>query len=96
MTRCGPSCNRLVLVDWNTGAIHGLPARRPGEIQGALPCRPDEALLIRRDSRLLSISRASGRAVITEYYVWNQKTAALLPSGELQRTSQRFCAVAAR
>jgi hypothetical protein len=35
-------------------------------------------------------------AVVTQYYVWNQKNAALVQSGEYQRTSQTFCAVAAR
>jgi hypothetical protein len=97
LTRCGPECSRIVLVDWTTGAIEGLPPQRPrAEIEGALPCRPDEALLFRRDSRLLSVSRVQGPVVITQYYVWNQKNAALTQSGEYQRSAQTFCAVAAR
>ncbi len=96
VTRCGPNCNRLVLIDWTTGAISKLPAQySEPEIQG-LPCRPDEALLLRRDSRLMSLSRVRGAAVVTQYYVWNQKTAALVQSIEYQRTSQTFCAMAAR
>jgi hypothetical protein len=94
MTRCGPACGRLVLVDWNTGAVQGLPQDLPAEIQGTLPCRADEAVLFRRDSRLLSISRARGTSVVTEYYVWNQKNAELARNVEYQRTSQTFCAVA--
>lgn len=93
---CGPGCGRLLLVDWNTGTIQGLPQNLPSEIQGSLPCRADEAVLFRRDSRLLSISRARGASVVTQYYVWNQKNAALAQNIEYQRTSQTFCAVAAR
>jgi hypothetical protein len=96
LTPCGPACGRLVLVDWNTGAIQRLPQNLPSEIQGNLPCRADEAVLFRRDSRLLSISRARGASVITQYYVWNQKNAALAQNTEYRRTSQTFCAVAAR
>jgi hypothetical protein len=96
-TKCGPACGRLVLVDWRNGAIQELPPQDPGALmQGTLPCRADEALVFRRDSRLLSITRARGTAVVTQYYVWSQKNAALVQSGEYQRTSQTFCAVAAR
>jgi len=72
------------------------PWKAPSEAEGTLPCRTDEALLFRRDSRLLSVTRLRGAAVVTQYYVWNQKNAALVQSGEYQRTSQTFCAVAAR
>jgi hypothetical protein len=96
LTRCGPSCGRVVLVDWLSGAIQGLPLQAPrAEIQGPLPCRTDEALLFRRDSRLLSVTRSQGAAVVTQYFVWNQKSAALVQSGEYQRTSRAFCSVAA-
>jgi hypothetical protein len=96
VTRCGPGCSRLLLVDWTTGAIHGLPAQPAAAETQELPCRPDEALLFRRDSRLMSVSRVRGTTVVTQYYVWNQKTAALVQSVEYQRTPQTFCAVAAR
>jgi hypothetical protein len=96
VTRCGPACNRLVLVDWSNGAVVRLPPEyAEPEIRG-LPCRPDEAALFRRDSRLMSLSRMRGATVVTQYYVWNQKTAALVRSIEYQRTSQTFCSVAAR
>jgi hypothetical protein len=96
LTTCGPACGRLVLVDWRSGAIQELPPQDSGApIQGTLPCRADEALVFRRDSRLLSLTRVRGTAVVTQYYVWNQKNAALVQSGEYQRTVQTFCAVAA-
>ena len=96
LTHCGPSCGRVVLIDWLTGAIQGLPLQPPpAEIQGLLPCRADEALQFRRDSRLLSVTRTRGAAVVTQYFVWNQKNSALVRSGEYQRNSQAFCAIAA-
>ena len=97
LTHCGPECSRLVLIDWITGAILGLPSQQlRTDIEGTLPCRPDETLLFRRDSRLLSVSRVQGTVVVTQYYVWNQKNAALWQSGEYRRSSQTFCAIAAR
>ncbi len=93
LTSCGLGCGRLLLVDWRSGAIQELPPQGSRAlIQGALPCRADEALLFRRDSRLLYVTRVRGTAVVTQYYVWNQKNAALVQSGEYQRTSQTFCA----
>jgi len=94
LARCGPACSRLVLVDWRSGRIQE-PAPL-AEIRGTLPCRPGEAVLFRRDSALMSVSRTRGTGVVTQYYVWNQRNAALVPSGEYQRTSPTFCAVAAR
>ena len=97
LTSCGAACGRLVLVDWRSGQVQEpWPPGAPAEIQGTLPCRPDEAVLFRRDSRLLSITRMRGAGVVTQYYVWNQKNAVLVQNGEYQRTSQTFCAVAAR
>jgi hypothetical protein len=97
LTSCGPACGRLLLFDWSHGQLQESAPQNPiAEIQGTLPCRPDEALLFRRDSRLLSLTRMRGSAVVTQYYVWNQDNAALVQRAEYQRTSQSFCAVAAR
>jgi hypothetical protein len=100
LTSCGPACGRLVLVDWRSGALQELrpqgPERLPALIQRPLPCRADEALVFRRDSRLLCVTRLRGATVVTQYYVWNQRNAALVQSSEYQRPAQTFCAVAAR
>jgi hypothetical protein len=96
-TVCGPACGRLVLLDWRSGQVQELAQQGAhGEISATLPCRGDEALLFRRDSRLLSITRTRGAAVVTQYFVWNPQTGALSQSGEYQLTAQAFCAVAAR
>jgi hypothetical protein len=96
LTRCGAACGRLVLIDWRNGAVQELSAgHAPGDIQGTLPCRSEDALLIRPDSRLLSITRMRNAAVVTQYYVWNPKNSTLLLSAEYQRTPQAFCSIAA-
>jgi hypothetical protein len=97
LSSCGSTCSRLVLVDWRSGQVQEPSSQgAPAEIQGTLPCRSDEAVLFRRDSRLLSITRMRGASIVTQYYVWNQKNAVLVQNGEYQRTSQTFCAIAAR
>jgi len=96
LTSCGAACGRVLLIDWRSGAVQELPP--PGsrdESQGTLPCRIDEALQFRRDSRLLSLTRSEDGAVVTRYYVWNQNSAAPLRGGDYRRPSQAFCAVAA-
>lgn len=96
LTSCGAACGRVLLIDWRSGAIQELPP--PGstdESQGTLPCRADEALLFRRDSRLLSLTRPQGTAVVTQYFVWNQNAAAPLRGSDYRRPSEAFCAVAA-
>jgi hypothetical protein len=96
LTSCGAACGRVLLIDWRSGAVQELaPPAAHDDGQGALPCRIDEALQFRRDSRLLSLTRPEGTAVVTQYYVWNQNAAAPLRGGEYRRSSQAFCAVAA-
>jgi hypothetical protein len=96
LSSCGVTCAHVMLFDWRSGKIQELEPRPRAETQDALPCRPEETLLVRRDSRLLSVTRMRGAVVVTQYFVWNANSAALLQSGEYQRTSQTFCAFAAR
>ena len=96
LTSCGLACGRIVFIDWRGGVVSELaPPTLSDETQATLPCRPDEALLFRRDSRLLSVTRVRGTAVVTQYYVWNQKSAAPMRGVEYQRPAQAFCAAAA-
>jgi hypothetical protein len=95
VTGCGLACGRIVLIDWRNGVIQELAPPNAGEeAQASLPCRTEEALQFRLDSRLLSVTHARGASIVTQYYVWNQKGAAAM-RGVYQRSSQAFCAIAA-
>jgi hypothetical protein len=91
LTQCGSGCQHLVLIDWHSGKIIEPP--EIGEIQGALPCRGDEVVLFRRDSRLLSVSRMRAERIVTQYFLWKPETEALVLTAEFQRTEQQFCAL---
>ncbi len=94
---CGDACARLLFVDWSKDLVRELPHKGSiADIHGELPCRTAQALLFRPDSRLLSITRVRGAAVITQYYLWNEQDATLVRSGEYVRTLRTFCPVAAR
>ncbi len=94
VTSCGPACGRVVLIDWRSGAVQEWAPDAGDEPPRTLPCRAEEALLFRPDSRLLSVTRVHGASIVTQYYVWNPKGAPTR-AGEYQRSSQAFCAVAA-
>ena len=88
--RCGSGCERLALLDWRSGRAT-LPAA-PAEIRGPLPCRADEAIMFRRDSRLLGIHSLAADGVLTQYYLLKPDTATLVLVAEYQRSPESFCA----
>ena len=90
LTQCGSNCTHLVLIDWHSGKLIDPPAI--GEIQGTLPCRSDELVQFRRDSRLLSVSQARADRIVTQYFLWKPETEVLILAAEFQRTEQQFCA----
>lgn len=90
LTQCGSNCTHLVLIDWHSGKLIEPP--EVGEIQGTLPCRADELVQFRRDSRLLSVSQARTDRIVTQYFLWKPETEALVLAAEFQRTEQQFCA----
>jgi len=90
LTQCGSNCTHLVLIDWHSGKLIEPP--EVGGIQGTLPCRSDELVQFRRDSRLLSVSQARTDRIVTQYFLWKPETEALVLAAEFQRTEQQFCA----
>jgi hypothetical protein len=92
LTPCGPECGHLVLVDWRDGKVQEPP--QLAAILSRLPCRSDEALLFRRDSRLLSATRQRGDALVTQYFIWKPEIGQLAPVAEYPRKPRRNCAPA--
>jgi hypothetical protein len=91
LMQCGSGCTHLVIVDWRSGKIIEPP--EIGEIQGTLPCRADELVQFRRDSRLLSVSQTRADHIVTQYFLWKPDTEALVLAAEFHRTEQQFCAL---
>jgi hypothetical protein len=79
------------LIDWRSGKVVDPAILRT--IDETLPCRGDEAVLFRRDSRLLSVTRAQGGGIVTAYYLWKPENAALVFTTEYRRSERQFCAV---
>ncbi len=90
LTQCGSNCTHLVLIDWHSGKLIEPP--EIGEIQSTLPCRSDELVQFRRDSRLLSVSQVRTDRIVTQYFLWKPETEALVLAAEFRRTEQQFCA----
>lgn len=86
---CGSSCVHVSLIDSRSGMLHD-PAPL-AEIQGTLPCRADEALQFRRDSRLLIVTRTRGAAILTQYYLWNPADLSLPLIAEYELAAAAFC-----
>lgn len=90
LTPCGADCERLLLVDWHNGKL--IEPADLDDIHNSLPCRGDEALAFRRDSRLLSVSRTRGSRIVTQYFLWKQDAETLVLTAEYERNQAQFCA----
>ncbi len=91
VARCGGDCARLVLLDWRHDQL--IEPSTLAQIDDALPCRTSEAVLFRRDSRLLSVTRIRGVGIVTQYYVWRRETGSLALVAEYPRKQSEFCAI---
>lgn len=87
--RCGNACERLLLLDWRSGKV--IEPAAVGEVRGTLPCRADEAIVFRRDSRLVSITSVRSESLVTQYFVWKPDSATLAPLAEYPRSLQGYC-----
>jgi hypothetical protein len=85
---CGPTCHGVLIVDWHGGKVHAPAAL--ASITDSLPCRTDEAVQFRRDSRLLSVTRKRGATITTQYFVWTLENV-LTQTAQYERTPERFC-----
>jgi hypothetical protein len=90
---CGDGCRQVALIDLQHGNVYfpELLAR----LQGALPCRSEDALSFREDSRLLEYTRRDGEAAVTDYLLWDVERAAFTALAQYRRNLARFCGAAA-
>ena len=88
---CGADCVDVILIDWKTGKVQAPAAL--AQVPRNLPCRGDESLLYRRDSRLLSLTRRRDADVVTQYFLWKPDSASLVQTAEYRRPVERFCSL---
>ncbi|NNM61503.1 MAG: hypothetical protein HKM03_04985 [Steroidobacteraceae bacterium] len=91
LARCGRHCRRVLLLDWRDGKVIAPPEL--GAIDDNLPCRATEAVLFRRDSRLLSVTRMRGGVIATQYFLWDPTAASLTLLAVYPRKQSEFCAI---
>ncbi len=88
---CGNACADVLLIDWRNGRVLAPP--QLAQITQDLPCRGDETILFRRDSRLLSVTRRRNGGIATQYFVWKADASALVQTAEYQRSIERYCSL---
>ena len=88
---CGNACVEVLLIDWRNGKVLAPP--QLSQITQDLPCRGDETILFRRDSRLLSVTRKRNGGIATQYFVWKTDASALIQTAEYQRSIERYCSL---
>lgn len=88
---CGNACVDVLLIDWRNGKVLAPP--QLAQITQDLPCRGDETILFRRDSRLLSVTRKRNAGIATQYFVWKPDASALIQTAEYQRSIERYCSL---
>lgn len=88
---CGNACVEVLLIDWHNGKVLAPP--QLAQIAQDLPCRGDETILFRRDSRLLSVTRKRIGGIATQYFVWKADASALIQTAEYQRSIERYCSL---
>lgn len=91
VAHCGVHCLRILLLDWRGGDVVEVPDL--AAIDDDLPCRTSEAVLFRRDSRLLSVTRMRGRVIATQYFLWDPTTASLRLLAVYPRKPSEYCAI---
>jgi hypothetical protein len=88
---CGNVCVDVLLIDWRNGKVFAPP--QLAQITQDLPCRGDETILFRRDSRLLSVTRKRNGGIATQYFVWRPDVSTLIQTAEYQRSTERYCSL---
>lgn len=91
VAHCGTHCLRVLLLDWHGGRVIEPPPL--AAVDDDLPCRTNEAVLFRRDSRLFSVTRMRGGLIATQYFLWDPTSASLSLLVVYPRKESEFCAI---
>ncbi|HEU4529778.1 MAG TPA: hypothetical protein VFR59_01285, partial [Steroidobacteraceae bacterium] len=86
---CGEDCEQVAIVDLGSGAVSFPEAL--AQVRSTLPCRQDDRLAFREDSRLLEFTRGQGEAVVTDYLLWDLERGSFSPLAQYRRSAARFC-----
>ena len=86
---CGAGCEHAVLVDVASGAVAYPPAL--AALPAPVSCASRDALLYRRDSRLITVTGRDGEELVTRYFVWEAGGGPLKPVAALAGASEERC-----
>jgi hypothetical protein len=86
---CTEDCASYVLIEWSTGRIFAPDALRA--VKTRLPCERAQPVQHRADSRLLTVTQANERSVVTRYYVWDETQGSLTEIASYTSSVQRYC-----
>jgi len=87
---CGAGCVDLLLIEWKSGKVQEPAALE--RITQDLPCRGEESILYRADSRLLAVTRRRKDGIVTQYFLW-KPVGGLIQTAEYQRSAERYCSL---
>jgi len=86
---CAEDCTSYALVEWSTGRIFVPDALRT--LKSRLPCERAQPVQHRADSRLLTVTQADERSVVTRYYLWDDTQGSLTEVASYASSVQRYC-----
>jgi hypothetical protein len=92
--RCGEACERVALVDLTNGTV--LFPEALAQTSTTLPCRAQDVLGYRDDSRLLEFTRRDEESVVTDYLLWDAVRRDFTLLAQYRRNVERFCASPSR
>lgn len=87
---CGAGCESVALVDVATGRVAYPPTL--ATLPASTPCSTRDALLFRRDSRLVTVTGRDRAELVTRYYVWDVDLGVLRFVASLASTLAERCA----
>ena len=86
---CGAGCEQVAVVDLTDGAV--VFPETLAKVPTTLPCRANEALSWRDDSRLLEFTHHDDETIVTDYLLWDAERHTFTTLAQYRRNLERFC-----